>query len=38
MSGAHLFQAAQHPELKKLGFVAIHDFFMKRARYLLLVA
>jgi hypothetical protein len=26
MAGAHMFQAVQHPELNKLGLVAIQDF------------
>jgi hypothetical protein len=26
MAGAHVFQAAQHPELDTLGLVAIRDF------------
>jgi hypothetical protein len=38
MAGAHMFQAAQHPELDKLGLVAIRNFLKKRARYLRLVA
>jgi hypothetical protein len=38
MGGAPLFQAVQHPELDKLGIMAIHDFLKKRARYLRLVA
>jgi hypothetical protein len=38
MAGAPMFQAVQHPELDKLGQVAIRDFLKKRARYLRLVA
>jgi hypothetical protein len=38
MAGAHIFQAVQHPELDKLGLMAIRDFLKKRARYLRLVA
>jgi hypothetical protein len=38
MTGAHKFQAVQHPELDTLGLVAIRDFLKKRARYLRLVA
>jgi hypothetical protein len=38
MAGAHVFQAVQHPELDKLGQVAIRDFLKKRALYLQLVA
>jgi hypothetical protein len=37
MTGAHMFQAVQHPELDTLGLVAICDFLKKRARYLWLV-
>jgi hypothetical protein len=38
MTGAHMFQAEQHPELDTLGLVAIRDFLKKRTRYLRLVA
>jgi hypothetical protein len=38
MAGAHMFQAVQHPELDKLGLVAIRDFLKKQARCLRLVA
>jgi hypothetical protein len=38
MVGAHMFQAAQHPEFDMLGLVAIRDFLEKRPRYLRLVA
>jgi hypothetical protein len=38
MAGAHMIQAVQHPELEKLGLVAIRDSLNKRARYLRLVA
>jgi hypothetical protein len=38
MACAHMFQAVQHPELYKLGLVAISDFLKKRAHYLRLVA
>jgi hypothetical protein len=37
MAGTHLFQMVAHPELSKLGQVAIRDFLKMRARYLLLV-
>jgi hypothetical protein len=38
MTGAHMFQAVQHPELDRLGLVAVCNFLKKRARYLRLVA
>jgi hypothetical protein len=38
MAGAPMFQAVQHPELDRLGLVAIRDFLKKRARYVRLVA
>jgi hypothetical protein len=38
MAGAHMFQAVQHPELDRLGLVAIRAFLKKLARYLRLVA
>jgi hypothetical protein len=31
MTGAHMFQAVEHPELDTLGLVAIRDFLKKRA-------
>jgi hypothetical protein len=37
VAGTHLFQMVAHPELSKLGQVAIRDFLKMRARYLLLV-
>jgi hypothetical protein len=37
VTGPHVFQAAQHPELDTLGLVAIREFLKKRARYLRLV-
>jgi hypothetical protein len=38
MTGAHVFQAVQHPELDAVGLVAICDFLKRRAPYLRLVA
>jgi hypothetical protein len=38
IAGAHMFQAVQHPELDRLGLVAIRDFLKMRARYLRPVA
>jgi hypothetical protein len=38
MACAHMIQALQHPELDKLGLVAIRDFLKKQARYLRLVS
>jgi hypothetical protein len=38
MSGAHVFQAVQHPELDTLGLVDILDFLKRRVHYLRLVA
>jgi hypothetical protein len=37
MTGAPMFEEVQHPELDKLGLVAIRDILKKGARYLRLV-
>jgi hypothetical protein len=38
MTGAHVFQAVQHPELDTQDLVSFRDFLKKRVRYLRLVS
>jgi hypothetical protein len=37
-TGAHFFQAVEHPELDTFGLMAIRNILKKRARYLRIVA